>query len=310
MLKVGSGATGSVSQWFWDPVTGNNMYQDPIGGQTLQAPAIAQYNTTEFHVVELGTDHQIWQSWYDSKTGLWYPWQPITALLPGPTGGFTSAPSIATYGTQFHVVVRGGSNNHLWHAYYDPSSGWHGWEDITPSGAVGSASAPAATAYTGSGDRQELHVYYLSDDSSRNIMDEVYNAQSGPANAWGSPSVVEQGPFASAPAACQYKDQLQLWAVWGANNHVYQYWHGPSSGWGTAWQESNDVAGSAPAVAPYNSQFQLWYTLGGTSGGTTVRQAYYDATTGAWTGPYTWGNMGSAPAITQYGSEFQAWWRD
>jgi hypothetical protein len=309
MLKVSTGVSGVLSQWFYDPAVGAQFVPNAVGGQTLQAPAIAQYGT-EFHVVVLGTDSQIYQIWYDSTTHAWSGWQKLPTPSAGPAGGFTSAPAVATYGKQFHVFVRGSSSNHLWHAWYDPSSGWHGWEDITPVGAVGSASAPTVTAYTGSGDRNELHVFYLSNDSSRNIMDEVYNAQGGPANAWGGPSVAEPGPFASAPAACQYQDQLQLWVVGASDHHMDQFFRGPGYGYGGPYQISGDVAGSAPAVAQYTTQFQIWYVMGDVAGTTVSKQAFYDAATGAWNGPWVTGTMTSAPAITTYGTEFQTWWRN
>ncbi|MBV9281026.1 MAG: hypothetical protein JOZ41_13170 [Chloroflexi bacterium] len=277
--------------------------QLPLGGNLAQTPAVAYYPYYgQFHVVGLGTDGNLWDDYY---TTTWVGWTVVPAPTPV-SGGFNSAPAIAVWNNQFHVFARGASTHHIYHAWYDPATGWNGWADISN---APSATAPSATAYTGTGNRDSLHVFYLTDDGSQNMMQLVYNNPGSP-NQWIGPIEQEAGPWASTPVVAQYSYQFQVWVV-GTDGRLYQIVYDPYAGWlaPTTIGSDADLVGSAPAVMQYNNQFQIFYVMGDAAGTWDMHQLYYDPTSG-WNGPSDVGWITSAPAVAQYNGQLQVWSRD
>jgi hypothetical protein len=209
------------------------------------------------------------------------------------------------YRNQFHVFARG-SDMHIWHAWYDPAQlRWFGWVDESrePAG-----SAPTATAYTGDGDRAELHVLYAAGDGTSQIHELAYNV--GGSAAWAAPA--NTGLTAStAPSTTQFENQLELW-FGGSDRRLSGWSRRPGASW-TAVAPlalTTETTGSAPSVAVYKDQLQVFWIGGTTPGGSTLMQDFY-TTAGGWTAMQIFGNGApSAPGITQYFDQFQVWWRD
>ena len=303
-----SGQTGGTAQKFYDigAAAWLGPYCNQNGGTIAQSPAILQYQG-QFQVVALGTDGQIYQAYYNPPPdNRWYGWFRLS--VPSPySSGFTSAPAVTSYRGQFHVFARAADST-IMHAWYDwGTRQWFGWVRLTyPNGAyVYSASAPSITTYTGNVDRHELHVFYVNSNSSRDLMQMVFNAGSN--NAWTGPTILTQGPWHSAPAVTQYLNQLQVWAV--VNETLVYAYYVPGSGWfgfyGSGWS-----AGSAPAISQYNNQLQVFYVESSPAGNWNGRQRFYHPGSGWLDGGRFSNSMSSAPAITTFGSQFQVWWRN
>lgn len=301
-----TGQTGAPSAWTYSGAwTG---YPHPLGGVTQQTPAVVTWNG-QFHAVVLGTDGKMYTAWYSPTTSAWTGWQGFPLSTPTGSAPFSSAPAAVVYDGQLEIFVRG-NNGNIWQAFYNSGSGWHGWSALA---GTSSSSAPAATPYTGNGNVDQLHLFYVSANSGKDLMEMVFNQSGGPSNSWTSPFVAygTKGPWASAPAVAQYSNTLQIWVVSATDKHLYQYYYSPSVGaWAGPRLVSNDLVGSAPAVTQFGAQFQVFYVMGDTTGTWQTKQVVYDPNNGGWSGPTAWGTMSSAPAIAPYGTTLEVWYRD
>jgi len=251
---------------------------NPIGGVLEQTPATMQLGT-QFHVGGIGTDGNFYDDIYDGPSGTWGGWQPIGA--PSGAAPFTSAPAMTVYnygGYQQLLVYVRGSNGNIWGIAYHAGA-WHGWVDmnnlLSPGVTNASISAPAVATYTGNGDRNEIHIFYISYGIG-NLKELIFNPVQGPAGAWTGPFNREYGPMQSAPAAVQYNNQLQLFALDSyISGQLDQWIYTPSPGggsWGGATSVTTDYVGSAPAVTVYGSDLEVFYDMGDVAGTWESRQ--------------------------------------
>jgi len=92
----------------------------PLGGASLESPAIDATPKGQISVVARGTDRALWlRSKADSGSG-WQPW-----LRLGGSG--TSRPAVASWAQgRLDVVVRGGDGA-LWHRSQTSPGSWTGW---------------------------------------------------------------------------------------------------------------------------------------------------------------------------------------
>lgn len=132
-----------------------------LGGGLKGAPVVTTWGPGRLDVFVRGTDDQLWHKWWDGAR--WSGWEPLGGVLSSDPGGVSWGPPDRRVGTQpalrIDVFVLG-TDNGIWHRWFDRTS-WSGWEGLgVPSMSL--ASAPAVSA-TEIGD---LEVFALGSDAS------------------------------------------------------------------------------------------------------------------------------------------------
>ena len=107
-------ADGEFSGWF------------EIGGRTPSSPALTiDRDTGSLYIVVRGMDNGIYYNVY--KNGVWSGW----SRLPGRT---SAGPAAAFINNKLHIIVKGFSDNSLWHGWVDFttfSPSWSGWSKLS-----------------------------------------------------------------------------------------------------------------------------------------------------------------------------------
>jgi hypothetical protein len=276
-------------------------YNRMVGAGAPDAAAAVSYRD-ELHIASRGADGSVTHSWRRGNT---FASQNLGGILAG-------RPSIATYGSELHVV--GANGGLVYQAWYDGAR-WQRWAPIS------TGSDPVAVSYRG-----EFHVVSL--DPNGSVVHSWYGAA-----AWHTQNL--GGTLAGPLSATVFGDGFYV--VGAMNGTVYQKWFT-----GTSWMDWTPIArGSNPVALPYGGEFHVvstaaggnvlhtWFNgrvwtvqdLGGILTGTisatvyrggfyvvganlgTVYQRWY---TGRWWTEWAPISSGGNPSVTTYGTEYHA----
>jgi uncharacterized protein YvpB len=168
--------------------------------------------TPGLDVATLGTDGSLYMQGWDGHG--WSGWAPVSGDGAG-WPGTASSPAVAAWGPgRLDVFVRG-SDNALWHLWWDGGQ-WGGWESLGGS----LASAPAAAAWSGG----RLDVFAEGSDGS--LQHRWYDG--GRWSGWESLG----GSLTSAPAVTTWSAGRLDVFVRGTDDALYhRWWNGAWSGW-------------------------------------------------------------------------------
>ncbi|HEX5923018.1 MAG TPA: hypothetical protein VFY45_04250 [Baekduia sp.] len=167
------------------------------------------------------------------RTG-WAVWRDTDAFA-GLPGFMAGSPTLTTWGPgRLDLFVRGGNDNHLYHAAY--VNGWTPWEDLTPSTGAVLASNPAAVAWSNG----RIDLFYVHTNGQ---LAHVAYAN----NQW-YPYDLLGGACTSSPAVSSWGPGRLDVFVRGANNRLF--WRTYDNQW-LNWQDLGGTYGGAPAVASW-----------------------------------------------------------
>jgi hypothetical protein len=162
---VARGADNSVVHWSWN---GTSWSSDNLGGNITSDPDMASWGSSRLDVFARGIDNALWHRYWNG--GSWSPWESLGgSLASGPSavswgaenridvvaratngsvihwwwtgsawssdnlgGNILGDPEIASWSYGRLDVFARGTNNELWHKYYDTYRGasWTAWESL------------------------------------------------------------------------------------------------------------------------------------------------------------------------------------
>jgi len=112
----------------------NRLYRVEIHGAIMVCAVAARAGGLDCFA--RGRDGHMWHTRWDGVTQTWSAWEDLGGVL-------SSAPAVASWGTnRLDCFVRG-TDNHMWHKWWNGSA-WSGWEDL--GGVLSSAPAVASQA--------------------------------------------------------------------------------------------------------------------------------------------------------------------
>jgi hypothetical protein len=233
-------------------------------------PTISSWGRGRLDVFMKGADGALWHKFYDASVG-WQGWSSLGAPPIGVT--LASDPVAISWGyARIDIFVRG-SDNALWHKYYDVNlGGWSGWyshgETLT--------SGPTATSW-GSG---RLDVLYRGSD---NTLRHIFYASS--IGAW-SGEYNHGGALASDPSAITWGyGRIDVVARGADGTLQHDDYDLSAGGWLTNWESLGGSLISRPAITTWGPRRLDVFAVGNDN---TLQHTYFYA--GTWQG---WSSQGT-----------------
>jgi Repeat of unknown function (DUF346) len=258
-------------------VTASNAQSTPSSvaltgtGLADRGPTISSWGRGRLDVFMKGADGALWHKYYASSVG-WQGWSSLGAP-PGPVT-LASDPVAISWGyARIDIFVRG-SDNALWHKYYDVNlGGWSIW--YTHGGTL--TSAPTATSW-GSG---RLDVFYRgSDNTLRHIF---YASFIG---VW-SAEYNHGGSLASDPSAITW-GYGRIDVVARGNDGTLQHddYDLSAGGWLPVWESEGGSLFSRPTITTWGPGRLDVFAVGNDN---SLQHTYFYA--GQWQGWTSQGTM-------------------
>jgi hypothetical protein len=197
----------------------------------------------------VGTNNQIYQNTYDSsKSTSFTGWQ----ALPG---GFTatSKPTAISWSTGRIDVFARGTDNALWHNWYQ--NGWHSWESL----GGGLSSAPSVASWGSN----HLDVFVRGADGA--VWHKWYTTY-----GWSDWASLGGSTDGVAPAAVA-SGYGHIFAFAVSGGQIFWKAFDASTGWASTWTNTSISTYEAPAVASWAQGRLDLFNLG------TDNQAYHSS---------------------------------
>jgi hypothetical protein len=272
---------GQVVQNWYDPGTGNRgpgVGLSPGPGVAGSPVAVARSGTQVIDVFFLGSDHQLWATWYNWGTG----------AIGGATGiagaTFSSDPTVAAT-SDGHVQLFAISGSTVYHGWYAPTTGeYGGWGAIVSGpGAVGRIAAAPRTG------TQNIDLVFRGTDNQ--MWTNWYNWGTGGS---GGGIGIAGATFASDPTVTPTPDgHLQLFATSGQT--VLHGWYAPSNGQYGGWGGIVSGPGAVGRIAATPR-----------AGTQNVDLVFRGTDNQIWTNWYNWGSGASGGGIGVPGATFDS----
>lgn len=201
-------------------------------------------------MVVIGTNGQAFDDGYDLTPG----WTGFRSIGKPASASFTGDPSVVAWGANRLDVFGRGSDNNLWHTWFDGS--WHAWENLgAPTG--GLTSSPDASSW-GSG-----HLDIYARDTAGHMRRKTYDyASGGWVAAWqdlGAPAV---GLSTTSPGAASWTyDRADVYAR-GGDGALWHKWSNDGGATWYGWENLGGVlqVGSGPDVSTWgNGRYDVFY---------------------------------------------------
>jgi Repeat of unknown function (DUF346) len=218
-----------------------------LGGDLAAGGGIASHGTGILHLVALGSDGRIKDRSFENENvirGGWSNWVDLGEQQ------FSAAPAIASWGSNHLEVFAKGTDDRIWHNWYQFGAGrWSGWYAFDGEGFT---SAPAAVAY----DTERLHVFAKGAD------DRIYSKHHAGGGSWSDWYPLGTQEFASAPAAVSWGPQhLEVFAR-GTDNRIWHTWYRFGTGWSDWYPLDGGSFVEAPAAVTHAPETLNVYALG------------------------------------------------
>ena len=192
---------------------------------TLQARArvpisvVARY-PEHLDVFAVAANGRTMSDWWDASSG-WAGWFHVSGGIASPGGNGSPVTSIARYSGHLDLFVVG-TDNRVYSAFWDASSGWSGWFTI---GTL--TCRPGSTVNVVARNPNHLDLFTTAADGR--TMSTWWDASGGWAN-WFQVMGGVAAPGATVTAIARYPFHLDLFTV-GTDNRVYSSWWDERSGW-------------------------------------------------------------------------------
>lgn len=159
-------------------------------------------------------------NWWDQSTG-WAGWFHVQGGINSPGDPGAPITAVARYAGHLDLFTVG-TDNRVYSAWWDASSGWHGWFTI---GALQCRPGSTVNALS----RYSDHLDLFTTATDGRTMSTWWDARTG----WADWFHVQGGvaaPGATVTAVARYPFHLDLFTV-GTNRRVYSCWWDERSGW-------------------------------------------------------------------------------
>lgn len=203
-------------------------------------------------VFAVGADGRTMSDWWNVNSG-WAGWFHVSGGIASPGGAGSPVTSIARYSGHLDLFTVG-TDNRVYSAFWDASSGWSAWFRIGDL-----VARPGSTVTVVS--RYDDHLDLFTTASDGRTMSTWWNARTGWAN-WFHVSGGVAAAGAQVTAIARYRNHLDLFTV-GTDNHVYSTWWDDRSGW-AGWFRLGSLTcrpdSTVTAVSRYPDHIDLFTT--------------------------------------------------
>jgi hypothetical protein len=192
---------------------------------TLKGKARAPINVVarypeHLDVFAVADNGRTMSNWWDQSSG-WAGWFHVQGGIASPGGAGSPVTAVARYSGHLDLFTVG-TDNRVYTAWWDRSSGWHGW------GVLGTlVCRPGSTVNVVCRYADHLDLFTTASDGK--IMSTWWDVRSGWA-AWFQVQGGVAANGATVTAIARYPFHLDLFVV-GTDNHVYSCWWDDRSGW-------------------------------------------------------------------------------
>jgi hypothetical protein len=178
----------------------------------------------QLDVFAVGLDGRTMSNWWNPSTG-WAGWFHVQGGVASGGGGGSPVTGVARYAGHLDLFTVG-LDNRVWSAWWDVSSGWHGWFPLP-----GIDCRPGSTVSAVS--RYSDHLDLFTTASDGRAMSTWWNAATGWAGSWSHVMGGRSSPGAPVTAIARYPFHLDLFTV-GLDGRVWSAWWDDRVGW-QAW---------------------------------------------------------------------------
>lgn len=265
-------------------------------------------------VFAIASDGRTMSNWWDVSSG-WAGWFQVQGGIASPGGAGSPVTAIARYAGHLDLFTVG-TDNRVYTAWWDASSGWHGW------GVLGTlVCRPGSTVNVVC--RYADHLDLFTTASDGRIMSTWWDVRTGWA-AWFQVSGGVAAAGATVTAIGRYPFHLDLFTV-GTDNRVYSVFWDERTGWSGWFLIGNQLCrpdSTVTVVARFPDQLDLFTTA---SDG-KIMSTWWNARTGWGTWFQLSGGVASAgspvTAIARYSNHldlftigtdnriYSTWWHD
>jgi hypothetical protein len=171
-------------------------------------------------VFGVATNGRTMSNWWDQSSG-WAGWFHVQGGIASPGGAGSPVTAIDRYAGHLDLFTVG-TDNRVYSAWWDVSSGWHGWFPIGTLQCRPGSTVNVVCRYSD-------HLDLFTTASDGRTMSTWWDARTG----WAGWFHVQGGVAASGAtvtAVARYPSHLDLFTV-GTDNRVYSAWWDERSGW-------------------------------------------------------------------------------
>ena len=261
MRMLGQPFCRVCQQVIWNRIASLNTlparHQTPIS-------VLARY-PEHLDVFAVADDGRTMSDWWDQNLG-WAGWFDLSGGIASSGGSGSPVTSVARYSGHLDVFTVG-TDNRVYSAWWDRSSGWSGW---FPIGDL--VARPGSTVNVVARTADHLDLFTTRSDGA------IVSTWWDPSGGWAGWFQVSGGVAASGAtvtAISRYQFHLDLFTV-GTDNRIYSCWWDDRSGWSGwfvigSWTARSDA--TVTVVARYPDHLDLFTTA---SDGRTI-SAWWDA---------------------------------
>jgi len=255
---------------------------------TIQARArtpitvLARY-PEHLDVFAIAADGRTMSNWWDQSVG-WAGWFHVQGGISAPGGTGSPITAVARYAGHLDLFTVG-TDNRVYSAWWDVSSGWHGWFPIGSLICRSGATVNVVSRYSD-------HIDLFTTASDGRTMSTWWDARTGWAE-WFQISGGVAAAGAPVTAIARYPFHLDLFTV-GTDNRVYSTWWDERDGWHNWFPIGNLLCrpnSTVNVVARFPDQLDLFTTA---SDG-KIMSTWWNARSGGETGsrsPAAWPRPG------------------
>lgn len=172
-------------------------------------------------VFAVATDGRTMSNWWSPPVG-WAGWFHVSGGIASPGGEGSPVTGVHRYAGHLDLFTVG-TDNRVYSAWWDQSTGWSGWFRIGTLVARAGSTVDVVSRY-------DDHLDLFTTASDGRTMSTWWNARGGWARDWFHVSGGVAAAGAPVTAVARYPHHLDLFTV-GTDNRVYSTWWDERSGW-------------------------------------------------------------------------------
>ena len=203
-------------------------------------------------VFAAASDGRTMSNWWDQSSG-WAGWFQVQGGISAPGGTGSPITAVARYSGHLDLFTVG-TDNRVYSAWWDVSSGWHSWFPIGTLVCRSGATVNVVSRYSD-------HLDLFTTASDGRVMSTWWDARTG----WAQWFQVQGGVAAlgaTVTAVARYPFHLDVFTI-GTDNRVYSAWWDDRSGWHN-WFPIGSLAcrpnSTVSVVARFPDQLDLFTT--------------------------------------------------
>jgi len=241
---------------------------------TLQARAktpihvVARY-PEHLDVFAVASNGRTMSNWWDAASG-WAGWFHLSGGIASPGGPGSPVTAIARYSGHLDVFTVG-TDNRVYSAWWDVSSGWSSWFRIGSLVARPGSTVNVVSRYTD-------HLDLFTSASDGRTMSTWWDARTGWAADWFHVSGGIAASGAPVTAIARYPFHLDLFTV-GTDNRVYSTWWDDRNGW-AGWFRIGNLTCRPDSTVNVVARFPDHLDLFTTASDGKIMSTWWDARSG------------------------------